>query len=340
MTNMTNAHNLISLPTTLQTLADICEGDIIGRGDVRVESICSIDDIKAYGLTFVTSPAVAKKITDADDVFYIVKSDWREQVQNGICHPNPEQALRQILVALTARNQPATIAPTAIVSDSAMLGENVSIGAHSVIGDNVRIGDNVHIGIGVVIEENTQIGNHARIGHRVVIHHDTQIGSGGVISEGAVIAGQGFGFSLEGGQWKPIPQIGRVIIGDNVHIGANSCIDRGAINDTIIGNHVIIDNLVHIAHNVQVGDGTAMAAGVGIAGSTKVGKYCLLAGQVGVVGHIKIADGVQVNGGARVLQPIKESGVYAGSFHVQPVRKWNRTAVYLKKLGELFRGNK
>lgn len=217
------------------------------------------------------------------------------------------------------------------------VGRDVCIGANSVIGDEVVLGDGVEIGAGVVIEDHVTIGNHTRIGHRVVIHHETEIGAHCSISEGAVIAGQGFGFSLEGGQWHAIPQIGRVMIGNHVHIGANSCIDRGAINDTVIGNYVIIDNLVHIAHNVRVGDGTAMAAGVGIAGSTVVGKYCLLAGQVGVVGHIRIADGVQVNGGARVLQSIKDSGVYAGSFHVQPVKKWNRMAVYLKRLEGLFK---
>ncbi len=326
----------IKFSQTLGALAQLCDGEVIGEATSTVECICSVANPVAGGLAYIGTAAASKQIDATLGVFYIVKPAYRELVGAGICHDNPQQAFRLILLALTQKNQPASIAESAVIADSARLGQGVSVAPHAVIGDDVVIGAGCQIGCGAVIEAGVHLGDNTRIGHRTIIHHDCHIGQDCVISEGAVIGGQGFGFSFEGGNWQAIPQIGRVVIGNRVHIGANSCVDRGAIDDTVIGNNVIIDNLVHIAHNVHVGDGTAMAAGVGIAGSTKVGKHCLLAGQVGVVGHIEIVDGVQVNGGARVLQSIKKTGVYAGSFNVLPVRQWNKLTVYSKKLETLF----
>ncbi len=330
---------------SLNELAQLCGGTVFGNGDLLINSVCSIGKSKPHSISFIVSQLIFNKISDSSLVA-IVKPEWAEKFDSGICHTNPQQAFRLILAELTQRNSLSAlsavadkgkIADTAIISKNAKIGQNVILGQSSVIADGVEIGDNAIIGHNVVIEDNTVIGQNTRIDHNVTIHYNTKIGDNCVISSGAVIAGQGFGFSLEAGQWEPIPQVGRVVIGNNVHIGSNTCIDRGAIDDTIIADNVIIDNLVHIAHNVTVGSGSAMAAGVGIAGSTNIGKYCLLAGQVGVVGHISIADGVQVNGGAKVLQPIKESGIYAGSFNALPVRQWNKIAVYIKKIEQLFK---
>lgn len=338
---MTNRQKM-NLPMPLATLATHCKGEIIGDGKCLVEHFCSVSQPRQKGLMFVGSSAAAKHIQDDPELLYIVTPQWREAVRNGICHEQPQQAFRLILSALLSAEKAtsAKIADTAVISPTAIIGQGVNIGEYSVIGDKVIIGDQVAIGCGCVIEAHATIGSETQIEHRVVIHRDVDIGEACVIAGGAVIGGQGFGFSFEGGNWEAVPQIGGVRIGKRVHIGANTCIDCGAIDDTVIGDNVIIDNLVHIAHNVRVGTGTAMAAGVGIAGSTTVGKYGLLAGQVGVVGHIDIADNVQVNGGARVLQSIHESGTYAGSFHVQPVRKWNKITVYLKKLETLFKREK
>lgn len=331
---------MINLPLPLIELAALCGGQVIGNPQSVVERICSIEDLQPRALTFVASAKAAKQAVEKSDTLFIVKPELVELIDNGISHDNPQQAIRRILVALTAQKQAAVIADSAVIAQSVALGNNVSIGANTVIGENVIIADHCRIGCGVVIESGTRIGQGTEIGHQSVIYCDTVIGASCVIGGGAVIGGQGFGFSFEGGQWKAIPQIGRVVIGNHVHIGANSCVDRGAINDTQLGDNVIIDNLVQIGHNVVVGKGTAMASGVGIAGSTTVGEYCLLAGKVGVNGHISITDRVQVNGGARVIKSIKESGVYAGSFDVQPVQKWNRIAVYVKKLETLFKREK
>ncbi len=325
---------------SLAELATVCGGTCIGDKDARVHGVCAAETPVAGHLAFVGSAALAKRLTFDDEAVYIVKPTLASRVKNGISHEQPQKAFRQLLLALTDRPRSAKISDTAIISAKAQLGEGVSVGEHSAIQDDVMIGDNCTIGCGVVIESGTQIGAGTRIEHRVVIHSDTRIGRDCVIHAGAVIGGQGFGFSFEESGWEAIPQIGRVVLGNRVHVGANACIDRGAINDTVIGNNAIIDNLVHIAHNVSVGDGTAMAAQVGIAGSTKIGKHCLLAGQVGVVGHIAIADQVQVNGGAKVLQSIAKSGAYSGSFDVQPSRQWNRATVYFKKIDQLFKREK
>lgn len=320
----------------LGELAKLCQGQLVGAEQMPIIGVCSIEQPKERYLTYVSDRRFAAHIDTATDCAYIVTPEQAPLITTGIIHDNPTKAFRLILAVLYPTTFSGQVAATAVVNEAAKLGQHVTVGHHAVIEAGAVIGDNCVIGANTVIHSGASIGENTRLGNQVTIHNDCTVGTDCVIADGVVIGGQGFGFSFEGGAWQPIPQVGSVVIGHHVHIGANTCIDRGAINDTVIGNHVIIDNLVHIAHNVTVGERTAMAACVGIAGSTKVGKNCLLAGQVGVVGHIEIADGVQVNGGARVLQSIKKSGVYAGSFQAMPVMKWNRIAAYLKKLETLF----
>ncbi len=333
--------NQYQLPLTLAELAHICGSDaVIGNPDKVITTICSVNNPQTDALTFIDNPKFLKQVTSDIDVAYLVKPDWQDTISLGIVHPNPTQAFRLILTAITRTDSPATISETAQISPNATIGSNVTIGHYSVIEDGVVLGDNCVIGNHTTIATDNVIASDTFIGNKVSIYHNCHIGHDCVIADGAVIGGQGFGFSFEGGNWHPIPQIGGVRIGNHTHIGNNTCIDRGAINDTVIGNNVIIDNLVHIAHNVVIGDGCAMAAEVGIAGSTTIGKHCLFGGQVGIVGHIDICDGVQVNGGARILQSIKESGAYAGAFTAMPVQKWNRASIYFKKIEQLFRREK
>lgn len=326
--------------TDLVSLAQLCQGQVVGADDTQINGVCSIECPVEFCLTYVSDARFVRSIDVNSGCAYIVSPLHADNISLGIIHENPTQAFRIILNHLYPKYCDGLIADTAIISERAKLGDNVTIGHYAVIGDDVRLSDNCVIGSHTVVHSGSVIGTGTHLGSQVTIHQKCSIGSRSVIADGVVIGGQGFGFSFEGGRWEPIPQVGSVIIGNSVHIGANSCIDRGAINDTIIGNNVIIDNLVHIAHNVEIGERTAMAACVGVAGSTKVGKNCMLAGQVGVVGHINITDGVQVYGGARVLQSIKEPGAYSGSFHAMPVKKWNRIAVYLKKLETLFKKEK
>lgn len=230
------------------------------------------------------------------------------------------------------------IHPTAIIAPSAILGEGVSVGAYSVIGERVQIGQNTCIGQGVSIEDGVVLGEACHVAHHVSIAHHSQLGDRVCVHAGASIGSEGFGFApnptKDGLKWQRIAQLGRVVIGSDVRIGSQTCIDRGAVSDTIIGNHVIIDNLVQIAHNVQIGDGTAIAAKVGIAGSTTIGKNCIIGGASGITGHITIADGVTITAMSMVTNHIKQAGSYSSGTPAMPSSNWRRAAVKFRQSGE------
>lgn len=227
---------------------------------------------------------------------------------------------------------------TAIVADSAVIGNQVSIGANAVIGEKVVLADGVVVGAGAIIGERTQIGAGSQIDAAAVIHHDCIIGEQTRIHSHANIGSEGFGFApvatKDGRQWQRIAQLGRVIIGNHVRIGSHTCIDRGAVDDTVISDDVIIDNLVQIAHNVHIGRGTAIAANCGIAGSTKIGKNCLIGGAVGISGHLTIADDVTITSMSMVIANIQKSGSYSSGTVAMPSLKWRRAAARFRQMGE------
>lgn len=213
-----------------------------------------------------------------------------------------------------------SIHSTAVVSPSATVGKNANIGAYAVIGDFVQIGDDCEIG------SHVSVAHHCVIGDGVQIHAHASIGS------------DGFGFApkvgADGLAWQKIHQLGRVVIGNRVRIGANTCIDRGAVGDTVIGDDVIIDNLVQIAHNVHIGRGTAIAAMTGIAGSTHIGANCIIGGAVGIAGHLHIADNVTLTGMTMVTGSIKEAGSYSSGTPAMPSNHWRRAAVKFRQSGQ------
>lgn len=227
---------------------------------------------------------------------------------------------------------------TAIIADSAVIGNQVSIGANAVIGEKVVLADGVVVGAGAIIGERTQIGAGSQIDAAAVIHHDCIIGEQTRIHSHANIGSEGFGFApvatKDGRQWQRIAQLGRVIIGNHVRIGSHTCIDRGAVDDTVISDDVIIDNLVQIAHNVHIGRGTAIAANCGIAGSTKIGKNCLIGGAVGISGHLTIADDVTITSMSMVIANIQKSGSYSSGTAAMPSLKWRRAAARFRQMGE------
>lgn len=227
---------------------------------------------------------------------------------------------------------------TAIVADSAVIGNQVSIGANAVIGEKAVLADGVVVGAGVIIGERTQIGAGSQIDAATVIHHDCIIGEQTRIHSHANIGSEGFGFApvatKDGRQWQRIAQLGRVIIGNHVRIGSHTCIDRGAVDDTVISDDVIIDNLVQIAHNVHIGCGTAIAANCGIAGSTKIGKNCLIGGAVGISGHLTITDDVTITSMSMVIANIQKSGSYSSGTVAMPSLKWRRAAARFRQMGE------
>ena len=230
------------------------------------------------------------------------------------------------------------IHPTAQVADSAELGDNVYIGPFCVIAEQAKIGTGSKLQSHVHIAEQVSIGEHCTLYPHTYIGHSCQLGDAVRVHAGASIGSEGFGFApmantaTEG--WERIVQLGRVIIGNNVRIGSQTCIDRGAIDDTVIEDNVIIDNLVQIGHNVKVGAGTAIAGKVGIAGSAIIGKYCMIGGGVGIAGHLEITDGVVLTGMTLVSKSIKKPGVYSSGVTSMPAMDWRRAMVKIRALGK------
>lgn len=229
------------------------------------------------------------------------------------------------------------IHPRAWVSPTAILDTTVSIGAQTVIGDNVVLGKGVTIGAGCVIEESVTIGDYSRLVANVTLCSKTCIGQRVLIHPGAVIGADGFGFANDRGAWVKVPQLGGVVIEDDVEIGANTTIDKGTLEDTVIARGAKLDNQIQIGHNVHIGEHTAIAGCVGIAGSTHIGHHCMIGGGVGIVGHIEIVDYVHITGGSIVLQSILESGVYSSGTPLQLSQQWRRNFHQFKQLHEMAR---
>jgi UDP-3-O-[3-hydroxymyristoyl] glucosamine N-acyltransferase len=286
---------MVLFELTVQAIADIIGGIVDGDGSTLIRSIDKIETADKGSITFFANERFAHLLATTEAGCVICKDKNPELSTTSIIHPNPYGAIITLIEYLQDTQIPeihstAVIAPTSVVSDSA------SISAHCVIGKNVRIGDNTILFPGVVVYDDCVIGNNC------IVHANTVIGS------------DGFGYMPDGnGGYKKIPQIGNVVIGDNVEIGANVCIDRAALGSTIIHDGVKIDNLVHIAHNVEIHENTAIAAQAGIAGGTTVGKRNRIAGQVGMVGYITTADDITVGAQAGVSKSLTKKGEYSGS---------------------------
>lgn len=226
---------------------------------------------------------------------------------------------------------------SASIADNVKIGKNVTIGANAVIGEYCQIGDHSEIGAGTVVGDHSILGENCILRANVTLYHDVILGNNVQIHSGAVIGADGFGFAPSDGRWHKIAQLGGVRIGDNVEIGSNTCIDRGALANTVIENNVILDNLIQIGHNAQIGEGTAMAGSSGVAGSTIVGKHCIIGGQAGIAGHLNIADGVHITGMSMVTHSINEPGVFSSGIPQLPSKEWRKNAVRFKQLDSIAR---
>ncbi len=315
---------------SLKELAEHVGGSFKGAADAKISSIAPLEKATQFQLTFISnvkfrpflsqSQAGILVVTEADVEFCSPES-------NLIIVKDPYLAYALLAQFMDTTPMPAKdIAPSAVIASSAKIGENVSIGANAVIEEGAEIGDNAIIGAGCFIGKNAKIGSHTKLWANVNIYHEVEIGSYCLIQSGAVIGGDGFGYANDRGRWVKIPQTGTVIIGNHVEIGACTCIDRGALDATVIEDNVIIDNLCQIAHNVHIGTGTAVAGGVIMAGSLKVGRYCLIGGASVINGHMEICDQVNITGMSMVLRPITEPGVYSSGIPLQPNKKWRKTA--------------
>jgi len=301
----------------LKEIAKLVNGKIVGDSDITISSLAKIDEAKNSELTFLYLPAYEKFFANTKASAILVKPEFNKS-RNDITYIEVEEPDKAFSALIMHFFSPSFylkgIDKTASIDSSAELGTNVALGKNVVLSAGCKIGSNVKIFHNTVLLENVEIGSDALIFQNVSIREDCKLGNRVIVHPGTVIGSDGFGYKQdEKGVYQKIPQIGNVIIEDDVEIGANVTIDRAAIGSTIIKKGVKIDNLVQIAHNVVVDENSVMSAQVGISGSTKIGKNCILAGQVGIVGHIEIADGTILTAQSGVSKSIRKPGYYFGS---------------------------
>jgi UDP-3-O-[3-hydroxymyristoyl] glucosamine N-acyltransferase len=313
-------------------LARICGFDRRGGADFRISGVATLKNASKHDLSFFGNKKYLADLKNTSAGAVIVTENNVPDLPNetaGLVYPNAMIGLAKALEALCPREVcPPHICSTAVVHGSARIGSSCRLGEHVVIEENVRIGDNVVIGHNSVVGKGCRIGSGGRIGNNVSIACSI-IGNDVLINSGARIGESGFGIIPTGKGMVYVRQLGRVVIGDRVRIGANTTVDRGSLEDTVIGNDTIIDNLVQIAHNVSVGERAVLVAQVGIAGSTRLGNDVVLAGQVGVVGHLEIGDGVIVAAKSGVASGV-EAGKIVGGIPAVDADIWKRQIAFLK----------
>lgn len=321
-------------------ISEFLNGTLLGNPEVEVFKLSKIEEGGAGSITFLANPKYKHYIYTTNASVVVVANDFiPEQDINStlIKVTDPYLAFTQLLEyyhKMRLMNKTGIESP-AFISESAKIGKNVYIGAFVHIGDNVTIGDNVKIHSNTNIGENSTIGDNTLIYNGVNIYPETIIGQNCTIHSGVVIGGDGFGFApQEDGNYKKVPQIGNVILEDDIEIGANSTIDRATLGSTIIRQGVKIDNLVQIAHNVEIGENTVIASQTGIAGSTKIGKNCTIGGQVGIVGHISIGNNVKIQAQSGIGRNLKDNEVVQGS-PALGYTEYNKSYVVFRKLPEL-----
>lgn len=348
---------MIFKPSTLKDLHSLFGGEVVrvdgSKSDVG-ETILSGFAPLANGtsgkLSFLSNKKLQHELLETVCSVVLVRADQLEELlakcrennsQSGLCLwavEDPYLAYAKIQQWWVSTSLPAPkagIHPKAIVAESAQVSSSAVVEPGVVIEENVIIQDGVQIKAGSFIGRGSVVGANTLLHPNVTVYHECKIGANCIIHSGAVIGADGFGFANEKGQWVKIPQVGKVLIANEVEVGANTTIDRGALEDTLIGFGVKLDNQIMVAHNVTIGEHTALAGCVGIAGSTHIGARCTIGGAAMLLGHLSIPDGTHVSGASAVMSTIKEPGAYSGIFPLDTHKAWEKTAVTLKQLTEL-----
>ena len=330
---------------SLGEIARALGGEIAGNSATRVEKVGTLEGADRLALTFLTQDRFLQDLRKTRAGAVILAPAHRDAtaLPRIIC-ANPYAYFARASAMLHPASVEATgVHARATVDASAKLGAGVSVEPNAVVGSNASLGEGVVIGAHCYVGSDVTIGAGTRLWPGVVIYHGCRIGARGILHAGVVIGADGFGNAWEEGagadrgRWIKVPQVGRVVIGDDVEIGANTTVDRGAIDDTVIEDGVRLDNLVMIAHNVHVGAHTAIAGCTGIAGSTRIGRYCRIGGAVGIAGHLTITDNVEISGKTLITKSIAAAGVYSGGYPFEESRAWRRNAVQIRHLDELVK---
>ncbi|MCP4596034.1 UDP-3-O-(3-hydroxymyristoyl)glucosamine N-acyltransferase [Neptuniibacter sp.] len=324
---------------SLIELAEIIAADIQGDANYRVSSIGTLQSASSEQLTFIANPKYQKYLpTTQAGAVILSEQDLSYFSGNALITANPYLAYAR-LSQLFARDVllSAGISPSAEVHPSAQISGSATVAAGVIISEDVRIADNVVVGPNTVIGAGCIVGENSLLQANVTLYPDVHIGKECLVHSGAVLGADGFGFANESGKWVKIAQLGGVRIGDNVEIGACTTIDRGALDNTEIGNGVILDNQIQIAHNVQIGEHSAIAGCTAVAGSTKIGANCTIAGACGITGHLEIAAGTHITAMSLVTKSIKEPGAYSSGTGMLPTKEWKKSVVRFRQLDDLSR---
>ncbi len=325
---------------SIKKIADYLNGTIEGNPEIEISNIAKIEEAQAGDITFLANPVYTPHIYTTQASAVIVKKDFvpEKKIKASLIKvTDPYQAFSQLLEIYNQTYHDKTgIEEPVKISNRSSIGENVYIGAFTYVGDNVQIGNNVKIFPGCFIGNNSKIDDNTIIFANVSIYHDTIIGKNVTIHSGTVIGGDGFGFAPNNGNdFKKVPQIGNVVIEDFVEIGSNAAIDRATMGSTIIHRGVKLDNFIQVAHNVEIGENTVIAALTGISGSTKIGKNCMIGGQVGIAGHIKVGNDVKVGAQSGITHSLKDGEVVVGTPAI-PIRNFKKSTILFKNLEDLF----
>lgn len=324
---------------TLGKLADILGAELHGDGNCRIDRVATLQNAGPGSIGFLANRRYRVYLpgTRASAVL-LSSADLSECPVFSLVLENPYLGYARTAALLNPSPFPSPgIHPSAWVSPEAVVHETVRVGPQAVIEEGASVGKEVYIGAGCVVDKNVIIGDNSRLTANVTLCHDVVVGKGVLIHPGVVIGGDGFGIANDNGVWVKVPQLGAVRIGDEVEIGANTTIDRGALENTVIEAGVKIDNQVQVGHNVFIGAHTAIAGCVAIAGSARIGKRCVIGGSTAIAGHLEIADDVYLTGASQVRKSIRKSGIYSSWISVQESSVWRKNVARLHRLDELAR---
>ena len=320
-------------------IAEYVQGVVVGDENATVQTFAKIEEGMPGAISFLANPKYASYIYETQSSIVLVNKDFEpeKKIKATLIKVNNAYECVAKLLTLYEMSKPKKtgISPLASVSPTAKIGENVYIAPYAVIGENVVIGDHTQIHANAVIGDHAKIGNKCIIYPNATVYHECRIGNNVILHAGSVIGADGFGHAPAADGYEKIPQIGIVILEDNVEIGANTCVDRATMGATIIRKGVKLDNLIQVAHNVEIGSNTVMASQCGIAGSTKIGEWCMFGGQVGVAGHSKIGDRLNVGAQTGIPGNMKGNQTVMGSPAID-ARLFARASVVNKRLPEMY----
>ena len=332
---------LATVTLTLDSLAHQLGLEFRGDAATSIESVASFSSAGPADLCFLNSTRYLEQARASACAAIIVPLNFTDELPGKVLlfaanpHLSFVRAIAILRPAAVARSGEPGIHPSAVVHASARLGDDVRIGAQCVIGADVEIGAGVSLGAGCIVERGCVIGAQSLLHPRVTLCHDVRIGERVILHPGVVIGSDGFGLVYDQGQWIKIPHLGSVRLGDDVEVGANTTVDRGALDDTIIESGVKLDNQIQVAHNVMIGENTAIAACVGIAGSAVIGKNCRISGAASILGHLEIADNTTITAASMVTKSISQSGTYSSGTPLLENRLWHRNNARYKMLDQM-----